>query len=71
MLTINIFLTQIKINQLLNIHVFFTSSPASFPSKNTEKTIKEIRFESQTQVVHILSELLYFKTVQINSYSIY
>ena len=65
---VDMFSAQIKKNQPQDVHVSSTSSPAILPPKNTEKKIRETRFESQTRAVHDLSELLHLKTIQIDKY---
>ena len=65
---VDIFLVQFKKNQFQNKRVLSIFLPAIFPPKNTKKTAKKTRFESYTWDIYNLSELLYFKTIQIDKY---
>ena len=55
-------------NQCRDKCVLSTSLPTIFLPKKTVKNVRETRFESQTRVLHNLSELLLLETVQMNKY---
>ena len=65
---VDMFLAQFIKNESLDECVLSTSLSAIFLLKNTGKKVRETRFESQTQAVYDLSELLHLKTVQIDKY---
>ena len=66
--TFDMFSAQFNKNQSRDERVLSTSLPAIFLPKNTEKETRETRFESQTRIVHNLSELLRLNIVQMNKY---
>ncbi len=67
---VDIFSAQLNKNQSRDERVLSTSLPAIFSPKNTENEVRGTRFESQTQAVHDLSELLRLKTVQMDKYGL-
>ena len=65
---VDLFSARFNKNKSWDERVLSTSLPAVFLPNNTGNEVKETRFESQTQDVHDLSELLCLKTVQIDKY---
>ena len=65
---VGMFSAQLNKNQSRDERVLSTSLPTIFSPKNKRKEVRETRFESQTQAVHDLSELLRLETVQIDKH---